>query len=891
MKLKKAIVGTVVLLLVLAFASQSYADISSAAVLFLRIAAGSRASGMGEAFVAVADDATATHWNPAGLGAYPLADSWIQSTIPLQYRPISGMAVTSDDGDNYMDYDIWMLTSRGLVRYDNKKWYFSEVFDTKTDDEVSKIVASYFNVKEDEKLNLMVRKVAEANSKMTYEELVVLKDKILADVPGDYKYREALVKNLDSVLVGYDRCKLKWENILEADKLYREGMKDSVLDKNESEKIYFALDKAHARFVPEELLVPYAVVFEGAFTTITSNGKSLIIGTDNGLVVFDGKTWQTLVSENGLPSNNILSLYPVGKRILVGTDNGFAVFNGLSIDTALSIGAPKGRITAIGAGGMDNIFVVADNDLYHFDGTGWTNSFVYTVALEDTPVKLAEQFALYGTTSEKEMYLAKIEEMKTLQPVAPAKPIEPAADSTGKQPVPDQSGQISQADSSRMKEELVSATQIRLPYVAELKGTIKAIFVDIEKKLWLGTDYGVMVFDGKKWELPGYRSYVADTPITVMDLAMLRKFDKPEEAEAYIEILKNLNDLHSDTIHPGTAVRIYANPAAAPVNSITQYNDKVLFATADGLLEYDEGQWSRSGTLDLGKVQSHELQRSRDEIWVATDDRVVVRAKGRSELTFMHVKWLKELADDMYYEFFSYVKSQGDWGTLGLNVTYITYGSFIRTGESSPDQLGKFDAYDLAVTLSYGTSLTNRLKGGVSIKGIHSHLSEVGAGLEKGDGITWGFAVDAGLLYHMTPRLNWGLAVTNFGPKMQYADAAQADHLPRNLAFGFSYKLIQTNYNRLLVTAELNKMLVGLDDGLSEEFKEMIFAGGAEYTYANLLSGRLGYYYDQEGQLKYLTLGLGVNLFDKFKFDFAYIPNNDDVALANTLRMSVSLLP
>ena len=47
----------------------SYAgQVSQAGVLFLRISPGARPSGMGEAFVALADDATATWWNPAGLG-------------------------------------------------------------------------------------------------------------------------------------------------------------------------------------------------------------------------------------------------------------------------------------------------------------------------------------------------------------------------------------------------------------------------------------------------------------------------------------------------------------------------------------------------------------------------------------------------------------------------------------------------------------------------------------------------------------------------------------------------------------------------------------------------------------------------------------------------------
>ena len=41
--------------------------VSQAGVLFLRISPGARPSGMGEAFVALADDASATWWNPAGL--------------------------------------------------------------------------------------------------------------------------------------------------------------------------------------------------------------------------------------------------------------------------------------------------------------------------------------------------------------------------------------------------------------------------------------------------------------------------------------------------------------------------------------------------------------------------------------------------------------------------------------------------------------------------------------------------------------------------------------------------------------------------------------------------------------------------------------------------------
>lgn len=64
--MKKAVIFLLVLAFIGGFAGQSFA-VSEAAVLFLMISPGARASGMGEAFVAIADDATAIYWNPAGL--------------------------------------------------------------------------------------------------------------------------------------------------------------------------------------------------------------------------------------------------------------------------------------------------------------------------------------------------------------------------------------------------------------------------------------------------------------------------------------------------------------------------------------------------------------------------------------------------------------------------------------------------------------------------------------------------------------------------------------------------------------------------------------------------------------------------------------------------------
>src|SRR4030066_508493 len=89
-------VGLTIMSLFFVNLNELKASTSQSAVLFLRIAAGARAAGMGESFVAIADDATATHWNPAGLGIYPLTSTWID--YPLQEKvALKALALTRND--------------------------------------------------------------------------------------------------------------------------------------------------------------------------------------------------------------------------------------------------------------------------------------------------------------------------------------------------------------------------------------------------------------------------------------------------------------------------------------------------------------------------------------------------------------------------------------------------------------------------------------------------------------------------------------------------------------------------------------------------------------------------------------------------------------------------
>jgi hypothetical protein len=51
---------------------------------------------------------------------------------------------------------------------------------------------------------------------------------------------------------------------------------------------------------------------------------------------------------------------------------------------------------------------------------------------------------------------------------------------------------------------------------------------------------------------------------------------------------------------------------------------------------------------------------------------------------------------------------------------------------------------------------------------------------------------------------------------------------------------------------------VNINDGFSEELKEVILNGGMEYWYGSFIAIRGGYIYDQEGEIKTPTFGFGL---------------------------------
>jgi long-subunit fatty acid transport protein len=278
------------------------------------------------------------------------------------------------------------------------------------------------------------------------------------------------------------------------------------------------------------------------------------------------------------------------------------------------------------------------------------------------------------------------------------------------------------------------------------------------------------------------------------------------------------------------------------------------------------------------------------------------------QLTMMYAKWLPQFhMSDLYYSYLAYIHNVEEWGTFGGSIIFLNLGETEYRDENNVSQ-GTFSSYEMAAAGSYGSQVTDNFSMGVSIKLIYSHLSDRGQGQERGSGSATAVAVDVGFLYKVGALrgLQLGATLSNMGPKVAYIDRAQADPLPTNLKLGVAYKIMETEYNRITLTADVNKELVTKnDDGTSDPFylamftswyndpfedelEEFIWNVGVEYWYSTLVGLRAGYWHDSLGEVFPLTFGVSLQ-YSVYRFDFSYLSAEEGHPLQDTMRYSLSI--
>ncbi|MBR6017955.1 MAG: type IX secretion system outer membrane channel protein PorV [Paludibacteraceae bacterium] len=293
---------------------------------------------------------------------------------------------------------------------------------------------------------------------------------------------------------------------------------------------------------------------------------------------------------------------------------------------------------------------------------------------------------------------------------------------------------------------------------------------------------------------------------------------------------------------------------------------------------------------------------------------------SKGAINASYTPWLRKLVSDIDLAYIAGFYNFGDLaGGIGASFTYFSLGDVALTNASG-DKIQDVRPNEWALDLSYYRKLHEYVSMAVAVRFMYSDLnngsnSSISGGTEMYP--AWTMAADVSLYYRQpidlkmgTSYFALGFSLKNLGGKMTY-DKVTQNFIPASLNIGASYELPFDKYNSLTFNVEANKLMVpsrksrytegfnandektwqmsqdayselnsakgwfqSFNDapgGAAEEFKEVRWGAGLEYTYNKQFFARAGYSYENyyKGNRNYVTLGAGFHL-SIVSLDFAY---------------------
>ncbi|SEA85075.1 Long-chain fatty acid transport protein [Flavobacterium gillisiae] len=314
-------------------------------------------------------------------------------------------------------------------------------------------------------------------------------------------------------------------------------------------------------------------------------------------------------------------------------------------------------------------------------------------------------------------------------------------------------------------------------------------------------------------------------------------------------------------------------------------------------------------------------------------------ATDKQGFSISYTPYLTDLANDISLGQLTYYNKISDRSAFAGSIRYFGFGEIELRETGDPTEVPRtVSPNEFAMDGSYSLKLSEKFSMAVAGRYIHSNLKVV---TDNGDASAANsFAIDVAGFYQseemayteFNGRWRAGFNIQNLGPKISYDnDEISTNFLPANLKVGTGFDFILDDYNKVALNVEFNKLLVptpqdpdlngdgtitpeeraqNLDnyrsigwvsgvfksfgdapDGFSEEVKEVTYAVGAEYSYQDSFSMRVGYFNESplKGARKFFSMGAGFK-YNVVKVDVSYLFSASKVKnpLENTLRFSLT---
>jgi len=311
-------------------------------------------------------------------------------------------------------------------------------------------------------------------------------------------------------------------------------------------------------------------------------------------------------------------------------------------------------------------------------------------------------------------------------------------------------------------------------------------------------------------------------------------------------------------------------------------------------------------------------------------------------ITANYTPWLRKIVGDIDLAYLAGYYKWDDVQGISASFTYFSLGKVSLTGQDG-SFLQEASPNEWAIDVAYSRKLHEYVSMAVALRFLYSDLNN-GTNSSTLDATeryaAWTMAADVSLYYRQPIQLSMGMSyfalglnISNLGGKMTY-DKVTQNFIPANLRLGVSYELPFNQYNSLTFNVEANKMMVptrrskyaedadgnrvdtedpnyvnltrdwyselpsmkGLfqsfadaPGGSLEEFREVQWGFGLEYSYDKKFFARVGYSHENyyKGNRRYVTFGAGFHL-SIFSLDASYtLATRAANPLDNTLRFTL----
>lgn len=298
---------------------------------------------------------------------------------------------------------------------------------------------------------------------------------------------------------------------------------------------------------------------------------------------------------------------------------------------------------------------------------------------------------------------------------------------------------------------------------------------------------------------------------------------------------------------------------------------------------------------------------------------------ARAGVSASYTPWLRKIVTGINLANVSGFYRIGDYSAVSASFRYFGMGEV-----STSDGGYSFSPYEMAIDVAYSRLLTQTFSMGVAMRFILSNMNydptqEASSGKAFAADITM-FRQGYFFMGNRECSMSWGIALTNIGSKINMGNSTHAEFLPAMLRLGINMTVPINEFNKFSFGAEVYKLCIptkpvqGEDEapedyekrleedyysvssiagifksfgdapgGFKEEFQELRWSFGAEYTYNDRFMLRAGYHYENphKGNRQYFTVGAGLKM-SVFTVDAAYcIATAQGNPLDQTMRFSL----